>query len=180
MLKELKDFDLKDLSTKASEKKSSASSLKNLTPFVNQVGDTITLKQEAITAHIAERQEALISQNTRVQAKLFETAQWIDSFVRGLNTTKDSTASPATTNSLALSTESSLLSASSAKKIEFQEGKLNEIVSKIQVTYIPDTKFISIQTYQQIVDNSVELAEEEFIRLTFESRNGNYQPPPFQ
>lgn len=167
---------MKDLSTKATDKKSSAASLKNLSAFVNQDGETVTLKNDAITAHITERQEALISQNSRVQAKLFETAQWIDTFVRGLNSTKDSStpSTPAGSSSLSLPAEQMILSATSGKKIEFQEGKLNDIVSRIQVSYIPDTKnFISIQTYQQIVDQSVDLAEEEFIRLTFENRKGN-------
>lgn len=115
--------------------------------------------------------------NSQVQAKLFETAQWIDSYVRGLNTTKDSTA-PAT-NGSAVATQvgegqSFALETTSTKKFDFPEDKLNDIVSKTQVTYIPETKnFISIQTYQQIVEHSVDLAEEEFIRLTFENRKGN-------
>jgi hypothetical protein len=32
---------------------------------------------------------------------------------------------------------------------------------------------MSIQTYAQIVEKSVDLAEDEFIRITFENRNGN-------
>lgn len=54
---------------------------------------------------------------------------------------------------------------------KFNKEKLNQIVSQINISYIPDTKqLISIKTYQEIVDKSVDLAEEEFIRLTFQNR----------
>lgn len=92
VLKELKDFDLKDLATKAAESKTSPASIKNLAPFANVDGTTVTIKQDELQAHITKKQNALITMNSNVQAKLFETAQWIDSFVRGLNTTKDSNA----------------------------------------------------------------------------------------
>ncbi|KAL4432703.1 hypothetical protein ABPG74_011524 [Tetrahymena malaccensis] len=167
ILKELKDFDLKDLSTKAAEKKSSASSLKNLAQYATVDGSNITINTSQINKIIKEKQSSLIEANQRVQAKLFETAQWADSFVRLLNVTKDSAA---TTNDKQVA-ETFQLSTESTKKFDFPEDKLNDIVSKIQVTYIPDTqKYISIQTYQQIVEHSVDLAEEEFIRLTFENR----------
>lgn len=56
---------------------------------------------------------------------------------------------------------------------KFNKEKLNQIVSQINISYIPDTKqLISIKTYQEIVDKSVDLAEEEFIRLTFQNREG--------
>lgn len=122
---------------------------------------------------IKEKQSALIEQNQKVQAKLFETAQWIESFVRGLGTTKDSNNGSNASNALATNSavDTFTLTSESNKKFDFPEDKLNDIVSKIQVTYIPETKnYISIQTYQQIVDNSSDLAEEEFIRLTFENR----------
>lgn len=153
VLKELKDFDLKDLATKAAESKAPSASLKNLATFATVDGTNVTLKLDDIKEHVAKKQTALIHQNATVQAKLFETAQWIDSFVRGLNTTKDSSASSTVASTAATSTvaegESVLsLEATSNKKFDFPEDKLNDIVSKIQVTYIPETKnFISIQTY---------------------------------
>ena len=53
------------------------------------------------------------------------------------------------------------------KNYKFQNDKLNEIASQIQVMHIPNTKdMISIKTYTQIVEGSVELAEGEFIRIT--------------
>ena len=75
VLKDLKDYDLKDLSTKATEKKSSPASLKNLIAFTQTSEDgTLTLKTEEITKIIKDKQTALIEQNQKVQAKLFETA----------------------------------------------------------------------------------------------------------
>ena len=61
MLKDLKDYDLKDLSTKAVEKKSSPASLKNLVAYT-QTSDSgvLTLKTEEITKMIKEKQSALI------------------------------------------------------------------------------------------------------------------------
>lgn len=61
VLKDLKDYDLKDLSTKAVEKKSSPASLKNLVAFTKTSEDgTLTLKTEEITKMIKEKQSALI------------------------------------------------------------------------------------------------------------------------
>lgn len=88
----MKDFDLKDLSTKAAEKKSSASSLKNLSQYATVNGSTVTLNTNEINKIIKEKQSSLLEANQRVQAKLFETAQWADAFVRLLNVTKDSSA----------------------------------------------------------------------------------------
>jgi len=61
VLKDLKDYDLKDLSTKAVEKKSSPASLKNLVAYT-QTSDSgvLTLKTEEITKMIKEKQSALI------------------------------------------------------------------------------------------------------------------------
>lgn len=57
------------------------------------------------------------------------------------------------------------------KKFSFRDDKLNELVTNIKVQHIPDTnQLISIKTYSQIVESSVDLAEEEFIRITFENR----------
>ena len=59
------------------------------------------------------------------------------------------------------------------KKFSFRDDKLNELVTNIKVQHIPDTnQLISIKTYSQIVESSVDLAEEEFIRITFENRKG--------
>jgi hypothetical protein len=53
------------------------------------------------------------------------------------------------------------------KGYKFKNEKLNEIASQIQVMHIPNTKdMISIKTYTQIVEGSVDLAESEFIRIT--------------
>lgn len=145
ILKELKDFDLKDQTTKAAEKKSSAASLKNLSSYATSNGSDVTLNTAEINKVVKEKQSTLLEINSRVQSQLFQTAQWADAFVRGLSVTKETAG---TTGDKQVS-ETFQLSTESNKKFDFPEDKLNDIVSKIQVSYIPETnKYISIQTYQ--------------------------------
>lgn len=68
ILKELKDFDLKDQASKAAEKKSSAASLKNLSQYATANGSEVTINNAEINKIVREKQATLLEINTRVQA----------------------------------------------------------------------------------------------------------------
>ncbi|EGR27090.1 hypothetical protein IMG5_202070 [Ichthyophthirius multifiliis] len=171
-LKELKDYDLKDQIQKVTDKKINQQGLKNLSQYAIYEGEDLKINYPELNKVVNDKQNTLLDQNQKVQAKLFETAQWIEAFLRGFNVSKESNIQQQGQQEQKgdQQLQANFLMQSN-KTFDFPQDKLNEVVSKIQVTYIPDTKkYISIQTYQQIVENSADIAEEEFTRLTFQNR----------
>ncbi|KRX04738.1 hypothetical protein PPERSA_11794 [Pseudocohnilembus persalinus] len=174
-LKELKGMDASDLLKQIKEKKQETGCLKNLVDYGILDGEKVTLDVPALKEDAKKKQDQFINVNKQVTDKLFETCQWIENFVKtNINKQGESQQQSTSSQNNEVQTQEESKEVQEGEKnynFYFDEDKLNQICSKIQVQRIPNTNnLISIKTYSEIVEQSVYLAEQEFVRLTFDNR----------
>lgn len=55
-------------------------------------------------------------------------------------------------------------------KFEFDENQFKQIASKIKPNYLPGTKFIDINTYNELVDKTYDCIKDKYVELVKTSR----------
>ena len=58
----------------------------------------------------------------------------------------------------------------STMKFDFDENQIKQLTASIKVNYIPGTKFIDLNTYNQLVDKTYDCIKEKYVELVKTSR----------
>ena len=58
----------------------------------------------------------------------------------------------------------------STMKFDFDENQIKQLIASIKVNYIPGTKFIDLNTYNQLVDKTYDCIKEKYVELVKTSR----------
>ncbi|CAD8059657.1 unnamed protein product [Paramecium sonneborni] len=167
-IKNLRQYDAKDLAQKVKDKKLEPVVLKSLTQYAfKNEKDEILLNPSLIKGQVNSIVLPWVGNNLSVTDKIKETNEWLDQKLAELEVFKPKESSEqAKTQEIQPKNEEN-----DKSNYTFKSDKLNEIASQIQIMHIPSTNnMISIKTYTQIVEGSVDLAEPEFIRITLENR----------
>ncbi|CAD8043222.1 unnamed protein product [Paramecium primaurelia] len=167
-IKNLRQYDAKDLVQKVKDKKLEPVVLKSLTQYAfKNDKDELLLNPSLIKGQVNSIVLPWVGNNLSVTDKIKETNEWLDQKLAELEVFKPKE-SQETTKIQDLQPKNE---GNDKNNYTFKSDKLNEIASQIQTMHIPNTNnMISIKTYTQIVEGSVELAEPEFIRITLENR----------
>ena len=55
-------------------------------------------------------------------------------------------------------------------KFEFDDNQFKQIASKIKVNYLPGTKFIDANTYNEVIDKTFDCVRDKYVELVKSSR----------
>ncbi|KAM3141808.1 hypothetical protein pb186bvf_006130 [Paramecium bursaria] len=168
-IKNLKQYDAKDLSQKVKDKKLEPLVLRSLTQFaLKNEQDQIILNTQQLKGQVNGIVLPWVASSLSVTEKFTELNEWLDNKLEEMEVFKPKESKEQITEQIIQKQEEQ---SKGNNKYGFKIEKLNEIASQIQIMHIPQTKdLISIKTYQQIVEGSVDLAESEFVRLTIDNR----------
>lgn len=81
-LKDLKNIDAKDLLAKRADNKSEPGALKGLIEYATEADGKITIDLPRLKTDATQKEAVFTQINQSITKKLFETAQWIDEFIR--------------------------------------------------------------------------------------------------
>lgn len=133
--------------------------MKTLVQFLEQDGEKVKLNRAKVDEEIKAKTEKFLETNKAIVAKLEETEKFLKEQVEKLGVTKDF-----------VRTEEPVR-VPADKQFKFDDSKLSTIAANIKVEKLePGSALIGMNTYGEIVEKSLDLAEEEFVKMTQDCR----------